>query len=81
MAQPIWHGTEEEGRILINVLRRNCICDHDANGAITTSCESHKLFVSSQRFLDGLLYGRRVSERLINEEWLEPLYSGKDSAI
>jgi hypothetical protein len=28
--------------------------------------------VHSQRFLDGLLFARRIAQRLIAEEWLRP---------
>lgn len=67
----VWHGTEQEGRDLVNAIRRNCACEYDVRGNIRVSCETHRLFVTEQKFLDGLLFARRISDRLLNEEWLK----------
>lgn len=66
----VWNGTEQEGRDLVNAIRRNCVCQYDGR-VIRASCEAHKLFVTDQKFLDGLLFARRIVDKLLNEEWLK----------
>jgi hypothetical protein len=65
----IWKGTEAESSALLEVLTRNCTCTYATSGALVRACSPHAAFVSSQRFVDGLLYGRRIADRLISEEW------------
>ena len=68
-AQTVWNGSEAEARALLAAVARYCACQIADTGAVTTPCAAHDALVSSQRFLDGLLFGRRIASRLIAEEW------------
>jgi hypothetical protein len=67
--QAVWHGTEAESRALLAAVARYCACQFADNGALAAACPSHDALVRNQRFLDGLLFGRRIGQRLIHEEW------------
>ena len=65
----IWYGTEAESRALLEAINRNCTCEYRATGAIARACMPHEAITRSQRFLDGLLFARRIAQRLVAEEW------------
>jgi hypothetical protein len=67
--QAVWNGTEAESRALLAAIARYCACQFADNGALTVACPSHDALVRNQRFLDGLLFGRRIGQRFIREEW------------
>jgi hypothetical protein len=71
----IWHGTQQEARELLGAIVRNCTCA-DLRGAGRTTCAAHDLLRGPQRVLDGLLFARRVVQRLEREEWLASRPSG-----
>jgi len=64
-----WHGTQQESFDLINAIGRNCSCDFGLMGARLTTCGSHRMLLEDQRALDGLLFVRRLAERLQSEEF------------
>jgi hypothetical protein len=66
--QVIWNGTEAESHDLLASVRRHCACQFDQAGVQIRSCPPHDALASSQRFLDGLLFARRIAERLRAEE-------------
>jgi hypothetical protein len=68
----IWNGTAAESNALLVCLERNCTCEFDSAGARVKTCPPHDALAHSQRFLDGLLFGRRIVHRLIAEEWSQP---------
>jgi hypothetical protein len=70
--QAVWNGTEAESRALLAAIARYCACQFADNGALAAACPSHDALVRNQRFLDGLLFGRRIGQRLIQEEWKSP---------
>jgi hypothetical protein len=51
------------------VLDRNCACEFSFSGVRHTRCGAHDL-TDNQRALNGLVYGRRLAARLLDEEWL-----------
>ena len=65
----IWNGTEAESDDLLVSLALYCACEFDAAGARIKTCPPHDALVHNQRFLDGLLFGRRIAHLLIAEEW------------
>ena len=67
--QAIWNGTAAESDDLLLTLARNCACEFGVAGARTKTCPPHDALVHSQRFLDGLIFARRIAQRLIAEEW------------
>jgi hypothetical protein len=67
--QTVWNGTEAESRDLLNSIGRHCACEYAASGARTGICAPHDALVRSQRFLDGLLFARRMRTRFIVAEW------------
>ncbi len=64
-----WHGTQQESFDLINAIGRNCTCDFGLMGVRLTTCSSHRMLMEDQRALDGLLFVRRMAERLLDEEF------------
>jgi hypothetical protein len=70
--QATWNGNEAESYDLLASMQRHCACQFDKVGARVATCPPHDALVHSQRFLDGLLFARRIAQRLIAEEWLRP---------
>jgi hypothetical protein len=65
----IWNGTSAEGRELTNAINRNCTCGpYGMLGVRASTCAAHEAFLSEQRFLDGLLWMRRLKDRINAEE-------------
>lgn len=64
--QAHWLGTNTERDELLRAIERNCTCDPEH----TEPCGSHSIFASrdAQRVLDGLLFMRRIADRLRAEE-------------
>jgi len=67
--QIIWHGTQQESFALIGAVARNCTCEEGPDGVRTVTCSSHRMLTDDQRALDGLLFARRMVERLMREEF------------
>ena len=57
-----WNGTEAELLVLVDVLGRHCACR--GRGL----CAPHGM-LTEQRSVDGLLFGRRIVQRLLTEEF------------
>lgn len=68
-AAVVFHGTEDEMRDLLNALTRNCACTFGLMGVRLTTCAPHDALVHDQRWLDHLLFARRICTRLEREEW------------
>lgn len=66
----IWHGSPEEAEALNTVLSRNCDCDYETDGRRVRTCGGHDMLLNDQRALDGLMFGRRLQDRLEAEEWM-----------
>ena len=64
-----WHGTQQESFDLINAIGRNCTCEFGLMGVRLATCSSHRMLMEDQRALDGLLFVRRMAERLLDEEF------------
>jgi hypothetical protein len=69
LGQADWNGSDSESYDLLSSVQRNCACEFDRAGARVRTCPAHDALVHSQRFLDGLLFARRILNRLIDEEW------------
>jgi hypothetical protein len=67
--QVVWHGTQQESFDLVNSIARNCTCEFGLMGVRLTTCAPHKMLTEDQRALNGLLFVRRMAERLRQEEW------------
>jgi hypothetical protein len=63
-----WHGTAEDGRELVAAIGKNCTCVIH-KGVTRERCELHTLLVTSQRFVDDLLFIRSLRQQLIKEEF------------
>jgi hypothetical protein len=66
----VWKGTRQESLELIAILRQACSCPKP--GAAAADCASHRMLFD-QRVVDGLLFARRIAERLILEEFGLPV--------
>jgi hypothetical protein len=64
-----WHGTQSEALELLQALSRNCSCVVTAEGVRLSTCAPHEMLSSDQRAIDGLLFLRRIADRLRNEEF------------
>ena len=65
-----WHGTPRERRDLLRALSRNCACEFGPLGTRVSSCSAHRMLVEDQRALNGLLFARRLADKLRREEGL-----------
>jgi hypothetical protein len=66
----VWHGTTMEGMTLSEVSTHNCQCEMDPESGIQSStCPMHDAMVRDQRFLDGLVFARRIARQLLEEEF------------
>ena len=59
----VWHGDFAQVQALIEAIGHNCGCDGQKPGM----CSAHQAMLT-QRFLNGLLWGRHMRERLLAEE-------------
>ncbi len=76
----IWRGTAAESQALVDAIDHNCTCEFWRNVRLTC-CPAHRMLVEDQRALDGLLFARRIADRLRREEWTgtrEVLTSAED---
>ena len=67
--QVIWHGTQQESFDLVNAIARNCTCEFGLMGVRLATCAPHRMLTEDQRALNGLLFARRMNERLRHEEF------------
>jgi hypothetical protein len=65
----LWHGTQPEALELLQALSRNCSCVVTAEGVRLSTCAPHEILSGDQRAVDGLLFARRIAERLRSEEF------------
>ena len=66
--QVVWHGTQQESFDLVNAIARNCTCEFGLMGVRLATCAPHRMLTEDQRALNGLLFARRMAERLRCEE-------------
>jgi hypothetical protein len=67
--QVVWHGTQQESFDLVNAIARNCTCEFGLMGVRLATCAPHRMLTEDQRALNGLLFARRMQERLHREEF------------
>ena len=63
-----WNGTTDEALALLAALSQHCDCRIE-QGRILAVCASHTMLANDQRAVDGLLFMRRMAERLLAEEF------------
>jgi hypothetical protein len=59
-----WNGSPDEWQDLQIVIARHCACQ------TPNVCASHDMVARDQRAIDGLVFARRIVERLLVEEFL-----------
>jgi hypothetical protein len=64
----IWRGSAAESQALVDAVEHNCTCEFWMDVRLTC-CPAHRMLVEDQRALDGLLFARRIADRLRQEEW------------
>src|SRR5579859_5273078 len=62
-----WNGTTDEALAQMRALQAHCECRIEA-GRTLAPCSSHLMLAYDQRAVDGLLFMRRIAERLLHEE-------------
>jgi hypothetical protein len=67
--QVVWHGSQQESFDLVNAIARNCTCEFGLMGVRLATCAPHRMLTEDQRALNGLLFARRMGERLRREEF------------
>jgi len=65
----IWYGTQRESFDLVNAITHHCGCEFGLTGARVSTCPPHRMLIEDQRALNGLLFARRMVDRLRQEEW------------
>jgi hypothetical protein len=68
-ADTVWHGTQAESIDLVNAIGRNCTCEFGAMNIRVSTCPPHAALTADQRWLDHLIFVKRIAERLRLEEW------------
>jgi hypothetical protein len=63
-----WHGTRQESLELLHAVRLHCTCEIE-QGRMLVTCAAHTMLARDQRAVDGLLFMRRMAERLLAEEF------------
>ncbi len=58
---------------LVLAISANCVCLRTPGGGLVTVCAPHMAYVHDQRFLDGLLDGRRRATQLLMQEFMVDL--------
>jgi hypothetical protein len=64
-----WNGTQQESFALIKAIARNCACEFGLMGVRVRTCAAHRMLAEDQRALNGLLFARRMADRLLCEEF------------
>lgn len=64
-----WNGSQQESFDLVNAVARNCDCQFGMMGVRLSTCSPHRMLMEDQRALNGLLFARRIAERLREEEF------------
>ena len=64
----VWHGTAAEADELLRAVRQHCTCESE-QGRMVRTCAAHSMLARDQRAVDGLLFMRRMVERLLAEEF------------
>lgn len=64
-----WTGTDSEQSAFLAAITRYCECKYDESGAKAYVCPSHKSMVHEQRFINGLIEGRRRADALMFQEF------------
>ena len=68
MRASIWKGDVASITQLQVAVMNNCTCEHDDAGRVSGQCSAHQAMLD-QRFVDGILFGRWLLERLLAEEF------------
>jgi hypothetical protein len=63
----IWKGDMQQAYALFEAISHNCQCNQTPPGTATPGCPAHRA-LGEQRFIDGLLWGQWMRERLLSEE-------------
>jgi hypothetical protein len=68
-----WHGTRQEASELLRAIAAHCSCAPAADAADPAPrahrCPPHRMLVEDQRAVNGLLFVRQITDRLLLEEW------------
>ena len=78
MSRVVWHGTRQESLELLHAVRLHCACE-TGDGRMLTICSAHAMLARDQRAVDGLLFMRRMAERLLAEEFDMSQLQGRPS--
>jgi hypothetical protein len=64
----IWNGTPDEALSLLHAVNEHCACTTVA-GKKVAACAGHTMLTFDQRAVDGLVFMRRIAQRLLAEEF------------
>jgi hypothetical protein len=67
--EAVWRGTRSEWLDLLQAIAHNCECRVDDMGVQLEACASHRLLISDQCALDGLLFARSIADRMQRQEF------------
>ena len=72
MTTVVWHGTQQECLELLYAVQQHCACRVQGERRLAV-CAAHAMLAHDQRAVDGLLFMRRLAERLLAEEFEQPV--------
>jgi hypothetical protein len=67
--QTTWPGTQADMGELLQAVLHNCTCPAPGQGNAQGLCAAHSLLTGNQAAINRLMFGRRIAERLRQEEW------------
>jgi hypothetical protein len=80
-ANTLFNGSRVESLDLIAAIAHQCgggaptkdgqQCTYDTAGTRQTCCAAHRALIGDQRFLNGILWMRRIAQRLVVEEFAQ----------
>ncbi len=68
--QTTWPGTQADMGELLEAVLHNCTCVIASEyGNAQRLCSAHTLLTANQAAINRLMFGRRIADRLRQEEW------------
>jgi hypothetical protein len=61
-------GTDQEALDLLEAVGHNCTCSAPDDKPLSV-CATHRMLTHEPRAINGLVFARRMVERLLLEEW------------
>jgi hypothetical protein len=74
--QTTWPGTQADMGELLEAVLHNCTCTASGHSNAQGLCSAHTLLTGNQAAINRLMFGRRIADRLRQEEWSTRPHAG-----